>query len=348
MRLFSILHRVTARRAALAALGTALSLTAFNALAGCVGPTRLLGVNLAGAEFNGTRLPGVLNKDYVYPSQKDLAYFRGIGMNVVRVPIRWERIQRIPNAPLDTAELDQLRRTVVAAQQLDLCVLIDLHNYGRYNGIAVGTDPLPASAFTDVWLKLGQVFTDPNVTMFGLMNEPTAIPSTQWLTIAQDTVRALRNAGVKNRLTVASPRWSGAHEWMKTLAGVSPATVFRTFEDPLNNTVFEVHQYADPDYSGTKNTCVDPALLRDVMNNVTTWAKTENKRVFLGEFGTASTPECLAALRAIVEGAKDPVWLGWTYWAAGPWWGTYAFSIEPPASGAEAPQLTLLREFLPK
>ena len=80
-----------------------------------------------------------LNKDYVYPSRKDLAIFRGLGMNVIRVPFRWERIQRQLNAPLDPSELEQLRRVVSWAKELDLCVLLDLHNYGTFNGRAVGS-----------------------------------------------------------------------------------------------------------------------------------------------------------------------------------------------------------------
>jgi hypothetical protein len=30
------------------------------------------------------------------------------------------------------------------------------------------------------------------------------------------------------------------------------------------------------------------------------------------------------------------VWNGWTWWAAGPWWGNYIFSVEPNADGSDA------------
>ena len=341
-----------ARRGAFSALawivGALALLLPVSVLAGCIDQKPLRGVNIAGAEFNAMRLPGVLNKDYVYPSPKDLAYFRDLGMNVVRIPVRWERLQRIPNAPLDPGELEQLRRVVASAHGMGLCTLIDLHNYGRYNGFVVGSANLPATAFTNVWLRLHEAFNDPDATAFGLMNEPTAIPVGQWLSIAQDTVLALRKAGSKNLLMVGSGRWSGAHEWERSFDGVSAASAFRDFKDPLDNFAIEVHQYADTDYSGTKSVCIDPERLRAIMARVTAWAKQEKKRVFLGEFGVANSPECLAALRVLGESMQDSeAWLGWAYWAAGAWWGKYPFSIHPVA-GQEAAQLTVLRTFLPK
>ena len=39
------------------------------------------------------------------------------------------------------------------------------------------------------------------------------------------------------------------------------------------------------------------------------------------------------------------VWSGWTWWAAGPWWGSYMYSLEP--SGAtDKPQMSTLAPFL--
>jgi endoglucanase len=318
------------------------------AYAGCLDQPRLLGVNLSGAEFSSKRLPGTLYKDYIYPSQQDLRYFKQAGMNMVRVPFRWERLQRQINSPLVAADLEQLQRVVGWARELDMCVLLDMHNYGNHDGKPLGSADVPVSAYIDVWIRLQQVFNDPTTTAFGLMNEPAAIPVPQWLAIAQETVLALRRAGAKNLLIVPSGRWSGAHEWAKTYDGVSAASAFRRFHDPLNNFVIELHQYADSNFSGTGSTCIEAARLRSIMSQVTTWAIQEKKRFFLGEFGANTTPACMAALQALAESMQDPAaWLGWAYWSAGPWWGSYPFSIQP-ANHREAPQLTLLRQFLPK
>jgi endoglucanase len=219
--------------------------------AGCLDQTRLRGVNLSGAEFGHERLPGVLGKDYTYPSRNDLVYFRDMQMNVIRLPFRWERIQRQIGEPLDTTELAQLRQVVDWAKALDLCVVLDLHNFGTYHGRVLGTANLPASAFIDVWLRLHQAFGNSNETAFGLMNEPAAMSVPQWMAVAQQTVLALRSAGARHLLLVGSGRWSGAHEFDKEFDGISAAKAFGNFKDPLNNFAIELHQYADADYSGT-------------------------------------------------------------------------------------------------
>ena len=41
---------------------------------------RLTGVNIAGAEFNGRKVPGVPNQDYFYPAKATIDYFASKGM----------------------------------------------------------------------------------------------------------------------------------------------------------------------------------------------------------------------------------------------------------------------------
>lgn len=64
-------------------------LVAVQPLSGCA----LSGVNLAGAEFGGNSIPGVFGTDYIYPLEEEVDYFVGKGMNVFRIPFRWERLQ---------------------------------------------------------------------------------------------------------------------------------------------------------------------------------------------------------------------------------------------------------------
>jgi len=35
------------------------------------------------------------------------------------------------------------------------------------------------------------------------------------------------------------------------------------------------------------------------------------------------------------------VWIGYTWWSAGPWWGNYMFTIEPD-KGVDRPQMSYL------
>lgn len=291
--------------------------------------TPLRGVNLSGAEF-GKQRPGVMFKDYTYPSHNTMRYFRGVGMGVIRLPFLWERIQRTPFAQLDERELAQLQQVVRWGRELDLCVLLDLHNYGGYHGKKLGSAELSVDALADVWIKLQKEFPDPKWVALGLMNEPAALNGAQWMAAAQATVSALRQNGARNLVVVASPRWSGAHEFEKTFDGLSAAQAFEQFKDPLGHFAIELHQYADANFSGTTTNCVNAERLRVVMLRVGAWARKHRVKLFLGEFGVANTPECLQALQTILEAMQQAdVWLGWTYWSAGAWWGHYPFSIQP-------------------
>ncbi|RZA00362.1 MAG: hypothetical protein EOO68_11395 [Moraxellaceae bacterium] len=83
-------------------------LAPFVSAAGCLDAPRLTGINQAGAEFNSTKLPGEIHKDYTYPVAADLAFIAAQGANVIRLPIRWERIQPTVLTPLNPAELLRL------------------------------------------------------------------------------------------------------------------------------------------------------------------------------------------------------------------------------------------------
>jgi endoglucanase len=315
------------------------------AYGGCLGSS-LKGTNLSGAEFASQTLPGRLGYDYAYPSRSDLVFFKSTGMNLVRLPFRWERVQHSLKGPLDSAEVAQINRVLGWARELDLCILLDLHNYATYHSQRIGSDAVEASAFEDVWLRLSAAFPDANTTALGLMNEPAAMPAPQWLALAQSTVLALRREGSSHWLMVGSGRWSGAHEWDKRFDGVSAAEAFWSFTDPLNRYAVELHQYADANYSGTGTGCIAPERLDKIMQSLAQWSLANHVRFFLGEFGTSGAPACLADLRALLQPMQDSrVWLGWSYWSAGARWGSYPFSIQP-GPGPEAAQLTLLREFL--
>lgn len=315
-------------------------------LADCNNTEQLKGVNLAGAEFNGKKLPGRLNWDYIYPDPTDIRHFHELGMNVIRLPFLWERIQPKLYGDLDPSELRSIQSTVATAQALDMCVVLDVHNYGAYRGNPIGSEAVPAAAFFNLWVRLAKVFRDPASTAFGLMNEPAKVPVSQWYAIAQRTVDILRVKGTLNLLLVPSARWSGAHEWAHSFDGISAASEFSRFRDPRNNYVIELHQYADSDYSGTHASCIDSQPLGQIMERVTQWGKENHKKLFLAEFGTPDNRECLQALGTVLNSMSDPsVWRGWSYWAAGRWWGGYPLSIQPE-KGINANQTEIIIPYL--
>ena len=125
--------------------------------------TRYEGVNLAGAEFaHGT----------FWPNEQEVEYFAGKGMNTFRVPFLWERLQPTLTQPFAEAQLDELIRVVAEITSRDAIVILDPHNYARYQGQLIGDGTVRNEDFADLWRRLAILFADRSDVIFGLMNEP--------------------------------------------------------------------------------------------------------------------------------------------------------------------------------
>jgi endoglucanase len=121
----------------------------------------------------------------------------------------------------------------------------------------------------------------------------------------------------------------------------------RGIVDAGHNMVFEAHQYLDADSSGTSPNCVSATIGAERLQVFTAWLRTNGYRGFLGEFAGGANATCNQAVSNMltyVEANAD-VWTGWTWWAAGPWWGSYMYSIEPNG-GTDQPQMATLAPYL--
>jgi aryl-phospho-beta-D-glucosidase BglC (GH1 family) len=117
------------------ALGLLLILFAEKATA----QVQFTGVNLAGAEFGEGHLPGTYNQHYTYPTKAEVDYFTGKGMNIFRLPFRWERLQPSAHGSLNTTELSRINNFVNYAVSKKAYVILDPHNYARYYGDIIGS-----------------------------------------------------------------------------------------------------------------------------------------------------------------------------------------------------------------
>lgn len=70
----------------------------------------------------------------------------------------------------------------------------------------------------------------------------------------------------------------------------------------------------------------------------------------LAEVAGADNADCQAAVDSAMTylGSNADVWLGWSWWAAGPWWGDYIFTLEPTSdSSVDRPQMNWLLPHMP-
>jgi putative transposon-encoded protein len=140
------------------------------------------GIASSGGEFtaDADHLPGTYDTDYHYDSADSFNYLGSRGHKIIRLPIRWERIQPTRNAALDSTELTRITTVISNIQSAGMKAIIDVHNYARYinstaNGgaeLALGND-LPTADLVDLWDRLSTAFSgNAGVYAYGLMNEP--------------------------------------------------------------------------------------------------------------------------------------------------------------------------------
>ena len=306
------------------------------------------GVNLAGADFGEGTLPGTYNSDYTYPTTAEMDYFISKGMTIFRLPFRWERLQQAQLADFDANEQQRIDTVVNYATNKGAYVLLDPHNYARYYGKIIGESAVPITAFADFWSRLAGRYRSNNRVIFGLMNEPNTMSTELWVSDANAAIQAIRATGATNLILVPGNGWDGAAGWGQDWYGTPNASALLGIKDPGNNYAFEAHQYLDSDGSGSHDTCVSSTIGSDRMAFFTRWLRQNKMRGFLGEFGSSANNTCLAALDDILTRLEknSDVYIGWTYWAAGPWWGNYMFSIEP-AGGIDSLQMEVLSRHLP-
>ncbi|MFV0455362.1 MAG: glycoside hydrolase family 5 protein [Pseudomonas sp.] len=306
------------------------------------GSIQLVGVNLSAAGFGAhVALPGVYGQHYFYPEESYYKKYADKGMNLVRLPFVWERIQPRLNTNLDSTELARLMQSLDFAQKHGVKVILDLHNYYRYYGKLIGTKDVPIDSFAGVWKQIAQkVVNHPAVDGYGLMNEPYSTNGL-WPQAAEAAAKAIRTVDDKRWIYVAGDRYSSAYHFPNYNATLVNSPWMR---DPKNNLVYEAHMYLDRDFSGNyadRNETFAANLGVERVKPFVEWLKANKLRGYIGEHGVPDfSPSAMVAMDNLLSYLRQNC-IPMTYWAAGPWWGEYVLSLDTQ-SGSYRPQLPVL------
>jgi Cellulase (glycosyl hydrolase family 5) len=183
------------------------------------------GVNAASGAMTQTGFdggsPGTYGTHYTYPDRADYEYIKSRGLNTVRVPFRWERVQqRSPSSPnanptLKAAEIARLKSSFDAAEAAGVKVIPSVQNYGDYifsssvfstNKGEIGSSKLSVSAYAALWRQLATTFRGhPAISGYDLMNEPGNLAggANQWENASQPAVGAACAADPNTRIWVS-------------------------------------------------------------------------------------------------------------------------------------------------
>jgi endoglucanase len=304
------------------------------------------GISLASAEFQPDRVPGVYERDYVYPPSQNADYYKSRGFDLVRLPFLWERLQRSLFGDLDAVELNRIKHFVSIAHDRCMRVILSPHNFGRYSiagkRARVGTPDVPDEAFADFWRRVATAFKgEEDVFAFSLMNEPFDMGGT-WKRSAQVGLEAIRNVDKARLVLAPGDQWSGAWSWRR----FNDDFLLR---DPADRVIYEAHQYFDADHSGTYRQDYDQSSAYrnvgiDLVRPFVDWLRIHNVHGIIAEFGV---PNDDARWLDVVDVLLP--WLAreqvpWIYWAGGPRWGNYPLSAEP-RGGSDAPIMRILTKY---
>ncbi len=315
--------------------------------------TKLKGVNLSAAE----NTPGIwktYSYDYTYPTNQEIDYYASKGFGLIRLPFDICRLYTTAYAPLNMIEMKSIKTVVDYAGSKGMNVLLDPHNFGNMcdsrisftvNNSVIGVTASSTELFADFWSRMASLWKNyPNV-VFGLMNEPHTQTAAQWQAAASTTVKAIRDAGFTGLITIPGTSFTGAHSWVSS----GNAAAWAGYADPGNNFAFEMHQYLDSDHSGTHAPCTTGGGASR-LDAATSWLATNGYKGLLGEFAWSTDPSCDAEGVALMNdmSSSSAQWIGWTWWAAGPWLGSYMFNLDPTSfsSPVDKPQMTTLLNYL--
>ncbi|KAL1847222.1 hypothetical protein Daus18300_014016 [Diaporthe australafricana] len=327
------------------AASTGSSSSTNNASSSASGGLKFLGTSESGAEFGEANWPGAYGTDYIFPDTTAIQTLIDLGMNMFRIPFLAERMaQSSLSADLDADYLKNLTTVVNYITDAGKYAVIEPHNYARYKGEIISS----TADFKTFWTNLAGSFKANDNVVFDCMNEPHDMTTdTQTAELNQACVDGVRGAGATSQyIFVEGTSYTGAWTWTTSGNSDNMGSITDTVDDLL---VYEMHQYLDSDGSGTSPDCVSSTIGKERITDATQWLKDNGKKGIIGEFAGGNNTQCETAVTGMLDYMTEnsDVWIGAMWWAAGPWWADYMYSMEAPTGSGYVAYKDILSKYVP-
>jgi aryl-phospho-beta-D-glucosidase BglC (GH1 family) len=338
----------------------------------------MIGVNLSGGDFgtSSSQIPGVLGQDYFYPSVGHWDWAKGRGLELVRVPFRWERVHRDTGGVLDATlwapDMAALDASLNLAEARGMRVVLDMHNYagrrlnvgGTSASFKIGTPELPISEFARTWKLLATHFKDrKSIWGYDIMNEPNGLAGgvATWKPMAQAAIDAIREVDTDHAIVIEGYFYAQASSWATNGAPLIDLV------DPANNLVFSAHMYPDRGADGLWNN--GESVQAELVNNgsypsveaawqvgadrikpFVDWCVANNVRGLVGEYGSTRTSDA-TNWAIVLENQLDYMvnngagLISGTQWGGGAWNSTYTIGMGARKDNSNAPFMPMVETY---
>ncbi|KAJ7143833.1 glycoside hydrolase superfamily, partial [Mycena epipterygia] len=214
----------------------------------------------------GTGLPGRFGVDYAFINISTVDIFVDQEkINFFRVTFLMERMYPLAFGLGIKFNETYLEEYADAVNYITLVngayALIDLHNIMRYDDpsmqpftvsvIGNASDPTAATTrqFEEFWNELALRFVhNPNV-VFGINNEPYAMPTELLLKDDQAAINGIRAAGAHQLILAPGNGFMRGHSWTQFTGGAAGDALSSEFMnrlvDPIRNAAIDVHEFID-------------------------------------------------------------------------------------------------------
>ena len=251
------------------------------------------------------------------------------GFDFVRLPVQWNS-HADGNAPytVDSTFFARIDEVLGWALKRNLTIILDFHNYDELMSNPWGNK----ERYLAIWKQIAEHYKDyPSTVFFELLNEPyDQINAAMWNEYLAAGLKTVRESNPTRDVVIGPGNWN-SYDWVSTLDVPADEHLIVTFHYYLP---FEfTHQGAEwigdesKAWLGTTWDATDEqkAEITSNFDSVAEWAKRNNVRILMGEFGAYSKAPQDSRVRwtSFVAREAERHGFAWSYWEFASGFGVY-------------------------